>query len=71
MTSSPPPNILLIIVHDLGTRLGCCSEIPGISPALHQLAERARASRTTFAQQPFPARAAAPNSPASTPMRAA
>jgi len=47
------PNVLLIVVHDLGTRLGCCGETSVRTPALDTLAQEGVRFDSNFATACF------------------
>ena len=53
MTSTTTPNILLIITHDLGTRLNCYGETSVQTPALDALAEGGVRFENHFCTAPF------------------
>ena len=53
MTTKTRPNILLIILHDLGTRLGCYGETSIQTPALDDLAAEGVLFRNHFCTAPF------------------
>ena len=68
MPENRRPNILLIILHDLGTHLGCYGQTSVHSPALNRLAEQGVLFEITSARRRTAAPVAAPFSPASTPI---
>jgi len=53
LSDSKRPNVLLIVVHDLGTRLGCYGEDSVSSPALDGLADEGVRFESNFATACF------------------